>query len=100
MDSGQNPVETMLWAHFVGKEAIRVDLDNWANEKIRDPTCHFGGKVKQEGFIPESIVSNMVESFFYVKKSSHYMFSPLETFHNGLGKPEEMIVSRLILSET
>ena len=34
------------------------------------------------------------------KKSSHYMFSPAETFRSGLGKPEEMIISRLILSET
>ena len=43
---------------------------------------------------------NIVESVFDVKKSSHYMFSPAKTFHNGLGKPEEMIISRLSLSET
>ena len=57
-------------------------------------------KVKHENIIPESIVPNIVESFFYVKKSSQYMFSPVETFHNGLGKPEEIIIGRLILSET
>ena len=43
---------------------------------------------------------NIIESFFYVKESSHYMFTSVEAFHNGLGKPEEMIISRLILSET
>ena len=53
-----------------------------------------------ENFIPESIVLNIAKSFLYVKKSSHYMFSSVETFHNGLGKPEEMIIDRLILSET
>ena len=53
--------------------------------------CHFGGKVKHKDFIPESIVPNVVESFFAVKKHSHYIFSPVKTSHNGLGKPEEMI---------
>ena len=43
---------------------------------------------------------NIVKSFFYVKKSSHYMFSSVKDFHTGLGKPEEIIISRLILSET
>ena len=57
--------------------------------------CHFGGKVKHENFIPESIVPNIVESFFDIKKRSHYRFSPVKTFHNRLGKPEEMIISRL-----
>ena len=59
-----------------------------------------GGKVKHENFIPEPIVPNIVKSFFDVKKCSHYMFPPGKTFHNGLGKPEEMIISRLSLSET
>ena len=62
--------------------------------------CYFGGKVKHENFLPESIVPNIVESFFYVKKSSHYMFSPVKTLYNRLGKPKDMIISRLILSET
>ena len=35
---------------------------------------------------------NIVKSFFYVKKSSHHMFSSVKAFHNGLGKPEEMII--------
>ena len=61
--------------------------------------CHFSGKVKHENLIPESIVSNIVKSFFYVKKSSHYMFSPLETLNNELGKPEVLIIGRIILSE-
>ena len=51
-------------------------------------------------FIPESIVPNIVESFFDVKKHDHYMLSPVKTFYNGLGKPEEMIISRLSISET
>ena len=62
--------------------------------------CHFGGKVKHEDFILESIEPKFVESFFDVKKRSHDMFSHVKTFHNGLGKPEEMIISRLSLSET
>ena len=61
---------------------------------------HFGGKVKHENLIPESSVPDIVKSFFDVKKRSHYMFSPVKTFHNGLGKPEGMIISRLSLSET
>ena len=56
--------------------------------------------MKHEDFIPESIVSNIVKSFFDVKKHSYYMFSPVKTFHNGLGKPEEMSSGRLSLSET
>ena len=43
---------------------------------------------------------NIVETFFDVKKLSHYMFSPAKTFYNGQGKPEEMIISGLSLSET
>ena len=35
-------------------ENIHVDLDNSANYKIKEPTCHFSGKVKHENFIPES----------------------------------------------
>ena len=31
MDSGQNPVVPLQRADFVGKETIRVDLDNSAN---------------------------------------------------------------------
>ena len=49
--------------------------------------CHISGKVKNENFTPESIVPNIVKNFFHVEKNSHYMFSPFETFHNGLGKP-------------
>ena len=37
--------------------------------------CHFGGEVKHKNFIPESIVPNIIESFFDVKKRSHYVFS-------------------------
>ena len=43
---------------------------------------------------------SIVESFFDVKKRSHYMFSPVKTLPNRLGKPEEMIISRLSLSDT
>ena len=85
-------------AHFIGKETIHVDLNT--SLENREPTSHFGGKVKHENCIPESIMPNIVGSFFYIKKSSHCMFFPVETFHNGLGKPEETIIARLILSET
>ena len=60
----------------------------------------FDGDIKHKNFIAESIVPNIIKSFFYVKKSSHYMLSSVEAVHNGLGKPKEMIISRLILSET
>ena len=43
---------------------------------------------------------NIVESFFDVKKSSNYMFSPVESFNSRLGKPEEISIGRFILSET
>ena len=61
-------------ADFVGKKTVHVDLNNSANQKIREPTCHFSGKVKHENFISESIVPNIVESFSDVKECSHYMF--------------------------
>ena len=63
MDSGQNPVVPLQGADFVGKEIIHVDLNSSANYKIREPTGHFGGKVKHENFIPESTSPNIIESF-------------------------------------
>ena len=100
MDWGQTAVVPCNEAEFVGKETIHVYLNNTVNWKIREPTCHFNGKVKHENFIPGSIVSDIVESFSHIKKSNHYMFSSAETFHNGLRKSEEIIINRLILSET
>ena len=49
--------DRILWnpcnqTNFVRKETIYVDLNNSANWKIREPTCHFAGKVKHEDFIP------------------------------------------------
>ena len=75
----------VFWGHPV--ENQRANVSFWR-------------KVKHEDFIPESIVSNIIESFSDVKNRSHYMFSSVKTFRNGLGKPEEMIISRLSLSET
>ena len=85
MDSGQNLAVPLLWGLFGWTRTINVDLDYTANKKIREPTCHFGGKVYLEYFVPESIVPNIVKYFFDVKKSSYYMFSPVEAFHYGLG---------------
>ena len=62
--------------------------------------CHFSGEVKHKNFIPESIVPNIIKSFYDIKKCSHYMFPSVEAFHNELGEPKEMIISRFILSET
>ena len=67
---------------------------------LQDVTALISGKVKHENVMSESIVPNSIKSFFYVKKSSHYMFSPIENFHSGQGKPKEMIIGRPILSET
>ena len=39
-----------------GHETIYVDLYYTANQKTRQPTCHFGGEVKHEYFVPESVV--------------------------------------------
>ena len=44
-------------------------------------------KVEHEDFIPESIVPNILKSFFYVKKGSHYVFICGEAFHNRLQEP-------------
>ena len=68
-----------------GEETVDVDLYDTANQKVREPTCHFGGKVQLKYFILESIVSNIIKSFFDVKKSSCYMFSSVKAFHDGLG---------------
>ena len=69
------PCETPFWGvGLVGHEAIYADLYYPTNQKIREPTYHFGGEVEHENFVPESIVSNIVKSFYYVKKSSHYKY--------------------------
>ena len=38
-----------------------------------------------EHFIPESLVPSIVKCILDVKKSSYYMFSSVEVFHDGLG---------------
>ena len=43
MDSGQNPV--CFGVDLVGEEIVYVDLYGPANQKVREPTCHFCGKV-------------------------------------------------------
>ena len=45
MDSGQNPVVPHLGVDLVGEKVVYVDLYEPANQKVREPTCHFGGKV-------------------------------------------------------
>ena len=42
---------------------------------------------------------NIVKSFFNVKKSSYYMFSSVEAFHDGLGQPKKVVIGRLSSSE-
>ena len=69
MNSRQNPVvHPYNGADFVGKETIRVDLNNSAKWKIREPACHFSVELKHENFIHESIVPNIVENFSKSKK--------------------------------
>ena len=50
MDSGQDPVVPLDGTDFVGNESNHVNLNNLANKKIREKTCHFSGKVKHESF--------------------------------------------------
>ena len=45
MDSGQNSVEPCFRVDLGGEEAVDIDLYDTANQKVREPTCHFGGKV-------------------------------------------------------
>ena len=42
---------------------------------------------------------NIVKSFFDVKKSSYYIFSFVEAFHDGLGQSKEVVRSRLSFAE-
>ena len=45
MDSGQNPVVPCLGVDLAGEEVVNADLNEPANQKVREPTCHFSGKV-------------------------------------------------------
>ena len=45
MDSRQNPVAPLLWGGLVGEKIICVDLYKPANQKVREPTRHFSGKI-------------------------------------------------------
>ena len=81
-------MEPLSGVDLVGHETIYADLYYPTKQKIREPTCHFGGKVEHENFIPESIEPNIVKSFFYVKKSSHYMFSSVKAFQSRLREPK------------
>ena len=45
MGSGQNPVEPRFRVDLIGEETVDADLYDTANQKVRDPICHFGGKV-------------------------------------------------------
>ena len=44
MDSGQNPVVPCFGVDLVGEKTIHIDLDEPANQKVREPTCHFSGE--------------------------------------------------------
>ena len=33
------------WADLAGEEAVYVDLNKSANQKVREPKCHFSGEV-------------------------------------------------------
>ena len=43
---------------------------------------------------------NIVKFFFDVKKSSNYMFSSVEAFHDGLGQSKQVVIGRFSSSET
>ena len=45
MVSGQNPVVPLLWGGFGWRETIHIDLDEPANQKVREPICHFSGEI-------------------------------------------------------
>ena len=45
MDSGQNPAVPLLGVDLVGEKTVHVDLNEPANQKVREPMCHFSGKV-------------------------------------------------------
>ena len=80
MDWEQDPVVPCLGVNLVSHETIYGNLNHSANWKA----CQ-RANLSFWYFIPESIVPNIVKSFFNVKKSSCCMFSPIEAFHDGLG---------------
>ena len=43
MDSGQNPVVPLLGVDLVRERTVHVDLNEPANQKVREPTRHFSG---------------------------------------------------------
>ena len=45
MDSRQNPVAPQLWVDLDGEEIVYIDLYKPANQKVREPMSHFGGKI-------------------------------------------------------
>ena len=45
MDSGQNPVVPCRGVDLAREEIVYVDLYEHANQKVREPTCHFSGEI-------------------------------------------------------
>ena len=45
MDSVQNSVVPLLWVDLAGEEAVHLDLNEPANQKVRESMRHFSGKV-------------------------------------------------------
>ena len=90
MDSGWNLVEHLLWGELWRQETFNFDLYDSSKEKVREPSIQLGGQIKPINFIPESIVTNIVECFLDIYEGRYYMFSPIEVFHDGLRETKKM----------
>ena len=64
MDSGWNLVEHLFWVNFWRQETFNFDLYDSSKKKIEEPPTKLGGQIKLVNFVPESIVSNIVECLF------------------------------------
>ena len=71
----------------------------WPTRKSESQRVILVGRSSLEYFIPESIVPNIVKSFFDVKKSSYYMISSVKASHDGLEQSKVVVISKLSSSE-
>ena len=79
IDSGQNPAGLIL----SDKKPFTLTFTTGPTKKSTEATeakatCHFGGRVRHKNSMPESIVPNIIKSFFDVKKHSYYVFSSVK----------------------
>ena len=85
MDSAQNPVRTPAMRLILSeKKPFALTRMTRPAGKSERQACHFAWwEGQHENFIPESIAPNIIENVLCVKKSSHYMFSLVESFHKA-----------------